>query len=103
MSLSYVLTSAAEDDLRAIIRYTRRQWGAAQARTYVAKLDRGITLMATGGRQALDVGSLHPGLRTGRVEHHHIFWLPREAQPTLVVALLHERMDLMTRLAGRLG
>ncbi|WP_232316649.1 hypothetical protein [Candidatus Burkholderia verschuerenii] len=38
----------------------------------------------------------------GRSEHHCIFCLPREDAPALVVAIVHERMDLMARLADRL-
>jgi len=36
-------------------------------------------------------------------EHHYVFCLPREDGPALVVAIFHERMDLMTRLADRLN
>ena len=36
-------------------------------------------------------------------EHHYAFALPREGAPALIVAILHERMDLMTRLAERLN
>lgn len=35
-------------------------------------------------------------------EHHYVFGLPRERAPTLIVAILPERMDLMARLADRL-
>lgn len=37
-----------------------------------------------------------------RCEHHYVFALRREGEALLVVALLHERMDLATRLAARL-
>ena len=43
MNLDYVLTDAAEADLRGIVRYTRKQCGAAQVRRYVADLEAGIT------------------------------------------------------------
>jgi len=33
---AYILTEAAEDDLRSIIRYTREQWGDVQPRKYIA-------------------------------------------------------------------
>jgi len=46
--LSYVLTDAAETDLRAIIRYTRAQWGEAQVRHYVARLKAGMASVAAG-------------------------------------------------------
>jgi plasmid stabilization system protein ParE len=45
--------------------------------------------------------ALYPSLRMIHCEHHFIFCLPRENAPVLVVAILHERMDLMTRVADR--
>ena len=49
------------------------------------------------------MGDHHPGLRMCRREHHYIFGLPRPDAPTLIIAILHERMDLIARAAGRLG
>jgi len=40
--INYVLSDAAETDLRGIIRYTRKQWGDAQVRRYIARLDRAL-------------------------------------------------------------
>lgn len=103
MTASYVLTSAAEADVRAIIRYTNTHWGEAQTRSYMAKLGRCLETMATGQGPNKDMTTIHPGLRMARCEHHHVFWLHRSDAPALVVAILHERMDLMTRLADRLS
>ena len=102
MTASYVLTSAAEADLRDIIRYTRDEWGDAQTRSYVAKLTRGIERIAAGQAVSKDMAALYPGLRMVRCEHHYVFCLPRNDAPALVVAIFHERMDLMARLADRL-
>ena len=102
MNASYTLLAAAEADLRDIVRYTRQQWGSAQTRSYVAKLQRGIEAVAGGQGQSRDMSALHPGLRMIKCEHHYIFWLPREGAPALVVAIFHEKMDLMTRLTDRL-
>ena len=102
MSVKYVLLPAAEADLRDIIRYTRKQWGDAQTRTYIAKLQRGIESMADGQGLSKDMTALYPGLRMLRCEHHYIFCLPRDNAPFAVVAIFHERMDLMIRLADRL-
>ncbi|MGY0342207.1 type II toxin-antitoxin system RelE/ParE family toxin [Xylella fastidiosa] len=98
----YVLTEAAESDLRGIVRYTRKQWGNAQVRHYIATLERGIASLAEGRSAFNDMSSLFPALRMGRYEHHYVFCLPREEAPALIVAIFHERMDLMTRLADRL-
>lgn len=102
MTRAYVLLPEAEADLRAIIRYTRAQWGDAQTRSYVATLTRCIEDIADGERTAKDLSGIHPGLRMVHCQHHYIFCLPRENAAALVVAILHERMDLMTRLADRL-
>lgn len=51
----------------------------------------------------MEMSELHPGLRKVHCEHHFIFCLPREAEPALIVAILHERMDLVMRLKGRLS
>ena len=103
MSAAYILTAEAEADLRGIVRYTRQEWGEAQTRKYLAALARGIERLAMGHDVFKDMSGLHPGLRMARCEHHYIFCLPRDDAPALVVAIFHERMDLIARLAGRLG
>lgn len=99
---AYSLTAEAEADMRSIIRYTRKQWGAAQVRRYIVKLEQGIASLATGQGSFKDMSELYPALRMARCEHHYVFCLPRESAPALIVAIFHERMDLMTRLADRI-
>lgn len=101
--MNYVLTDDAEADLRDIIRYTRKEWGAAQVRTYVAKLKARIARVAAGQGAFKELDALYPALRMARCEHHYVFCLPRQNAPALIVAILHERMDLMARLADRLN
>lgn len=103
MSQAYVLTAAAEADVRSIIRYTRQQWGDAQVRAYMAKLDQGIARLAQGLDSYRDMSDMHPGLRMARCEHHYAFCLERDINPPLIVAILHERMDLIQRLGDRLS
>lgn len=99
---AYVLTVEAEADMRHIIRYTRKQWSDAQVRCYIGKLERGIAHLAVGQGIFKDMSALFPMLRMAHCEHHYVFCLPRENAPALVVAIFHERMDLMARLADRL-
>lgn len=44
----YILTSAAEADLRRIIHYTRTQWGNEQVRRYMDALGQALIGIATG-------------------------------------------------------
>ena len=100
---AYILTAEAESDLRSVIRYTRAQGGAAQVRRYVSGLERGIANLAEGKGPFKDMSALYPALRMARCQHHYVFCLPRENAPALIVAILHERMDLMKRLVDRLN
>ena len=102
MRSNYVLLPDAEADLRGIIRYTCKQWGEAQTRTYIAKLKCCIESMADGDARSKDMSALYPRLRMMRCEHHHVFGLPRDNDGMAVVAIFHERMELMVRLADRL-
>jgi len=103
LSHGYVLTTAAEADVRSIIRYTRQQWGDAQVRAYMAKLEQGIARLVQGLGSYRDMSNMHPGLRMARCEHHYAFCLERDIDPPLIVAILHERMDLIQRLDDRLS
>ena len=49
-----------------------------------------------------DMGSLLPGLRMASCGKHYIFCMPQTGAPSIILAVLHELMDLMTRLKGRL-
>ncbi|KEQ02932.1 type II toxin-antitoxin system RelE/ParE family toxin [Pseudorhizobium pelagicum] len=100
---AYVLTTEAEADLRGIIRYTRKEWGTAQVRRYIGDLDEGIATLAAGQGLFTDMGEVYPALRLRVATITISFCLPRAGMPALIVAILPERMDLMTRLTGRLN
>ncbi|CDG16243.1 type II toxin-antitoxin system RelE/ParE family toxin [Xenorhabdus doucetiae] len=101
--MDYILTDAAEADLRAIIRYTRKQWGDAQVRRYITALEHGIVRLAAGKGAFRDMSAIFPALRMAHCGSHYVFCLPQENTPALIVAIFHERMDLITRLAERLA
>jgi plasmid stabilization system protein ParE len=103
LSPAYILTNAAEADIRSIVRCTRQQWGAAQTRAYMVKLEQGIARLARGLGHQRDMGAMHAGLRMARCERHYVFCLDREDAPPLVLAVLHERMDLIQRIGDRLA
>ena len=101
MTARYTLLPAAEADLRDIIRYTRKQWGGAQARAYARKLETGIENMIADVGGCWNMDAFYPGLRVIRCEHH-IFCIVGPEPPVLVAAIFHERMDLMVRIGARL-
>lgn len=96
----YDLTLAAEEDLRGIWRYTYETWGFDQAETYFDWIE--ACCEAVGGKNAgsKTLEGLPDGVRIHRCEHHYIVWLD-EDRP-IIIAILHERMDILRRLKGRL-
>jgi len=76
--------------------------GVAQARAYSEKLHTGLQRLATGQGAYKTLGEINPSLRVARCEHHYIFCLWREGAPAIVIAILHERMDLIAGITDRL-
>lgn len=100
---NYLLTAKAEADLRSIIQYTRTERGDTQARRYIEKLEQGIATLIDGKHGSKDMGDLYPKLRMKKCEHHYVFCLQRDNDRSLIIAIFHERLDLMKRLSNRLG
>jgi toxin ParE1/3/4 len=101
--IPYDITPAAEADLREIARYTRRQWGQAQSRRYARTLASCFQNIAAGEAVQRSFSDHFPDLLTTRCEHHFIFYLHPEEQKPQIVAVLHEHMDLISRLRDRLS
>ena len=80
---AYILTAEAEADLRGIIRYTRREWGAAQVRRYIAKLEQGIARLADGEGPFKDMSELFPALRMARCVNTNLHLTHFWAYPTI--------------------
>ena len=100
---NYVYTREAEAELREIVRYSTRQWGVAQARAYARQIDAVAAALAAGQGVFKDWGDLLPGLRGQGAGSHYVFCVDRPGQSALILAILHQRMDLMARLKERLG
>ena len=62
MSDSYVLTEAAEADVRALIRDTRAQWCLAQTRIWWLRLNAVLRALAAGDGPFKEMSALYPQL-----------------------------------------
>jgi plasmid stabilization system protein ParE len=98
----YELTEEADADIQAIARYTISTWGIEQTQRYEALLEK--HLRAIGQQKARTrVFLIHrPELLVSRVGHHYVFHQARKNQCPLILAVLHENMDLINRLRARL-
>lgn len=100
---SYELTEAADEDLKGIALYTISKWGRDQAVRYGAFLDAHFETIGSGNARSRIFLRHRPELRVSRARHHYVFHLEREKQCPLILAVLHENMDLISRLRARLG
>jgi plasmid stabilization system protein ParE len=99
----YVLQRGAAEDLRSIVRYTKETWGVDQAKAYTEKLRLGLERAADDRGTYKTLGDIHRDLRVMRCEHHYIFYLWRAGALPRIIAILHERMDLISRVSDRLS
>ena len=99
----FEISALAEEDLIGIARYTIEQWDAEQAVRYADFFDAHFRLIASGEAQTRAPIKTRPELLASRCKKHVVFHLDRGAKCPLIIAILHERMDLMTRLVSRLG
>ena len=96
----YDLTLAAEEDLRNIWDYTFGEWGFDQADTYLGQIQTCCEAIGDGSAREKVNDALPEDVRVLRCEHHYIFWIV--GNRPIIIAILHERMDLVNRLADRL-
>lgn len=98
----YVLTQSAEDDLKDIARYTLKQWGKKQSLRYANLLE--VRFQEIAARTALtrSFSERYPQIQVTHCEHHFIFYIHPEGKRPCMIAVLHERMDMISRLQARL-
>ncbi len=100
---SYELTDLAEEDLRAIARYTVDTWGIDQAKHYEGLLVKRFQEIAQGNITPRIFLKSRPDLLFTHCEHHYIFYgHSKDRKRPIILAVLHERMNLVQRLKNRL-
>jgi toxin ParE1/3/4 len=106
MNSTVDFTPESESDLADIAHYTKGKWGAAQALRYADVLDKCFVDIAEKrvlSRHLSLNSATVPAIHVCRCQHHYIFFQWRgEGIKPLILAVLYERMDLMTRLRKRL-
>lgn len=100
--LPYQLTALAQKDLEEIARYTFATWGEAQAFNYAELLEKRFYEIAKKTAVVRSFSARHPQIMMNKCEHHYIFFLHPEGQKPCIIAVLHERMNLVSWLQERL-
>lgn len=99
---SFILTASAEKDLHQIWRYTYHTWGLNQADHYLDLLEQKCADIHQEKALWKSLEEIEPGLYALRCEHHYLFFLHDESQVPIIIAILHERMNLLERIRNRL-
>lgn len=91
----YELTEAADEDLLGIVR--------EQARRYETLLENHFKDIGQGKTRTRIFSRKRPELLYTHCEHHYVFYFMREDDCPLIIAVLHEKMQLGAQIKNRLG
>jgi len=103
MAASYEISIAAEKDWRGILRYTLDNFGKRQVQKYTNSLLKCLDDLANGVGLYKEIDVSGHQVLIKRCQRHYIFALNQTDQPLLIIAILHEQMDLIQRLKNRLS
>jgi toxin ParE1/3/4 len=94
----FTLTRKAMADLITIGGYTQKRWGTEQRNTYLAMLDRCFQQLAADPLTGSDCSYIRSGYRKMNAGSHVIYYRLKQTDEVEIVRVLHQRMDLETRL-----
>jgi len=98
----YALEDEAEHDLLEIGRYTVRTWSLEQAVCYLSALEDHFTSIASNDALEKAVFKHRDDFRVSRCRHHYVFFVREDGESVVILAVLHENMDLIARFRERL-
>ena len=98
--MNYKLTTEADADLLEIFRYTFEHWGEEQAERYLASLEEAFENIASRKAPARVFLREPQQVLVLKCQRHFVFYLLSPSP--IIIAILHERMDIITRLRHRL-
>lgn len=91
------LTPQAEAEVAEVRRYSRRAWGAVQAKRYLTGLGQRFREIAAGTATHRDA-EIGNGYRRCRYQRHIIIF-KEERDSVRIVHVFHDRMDIAARIA----
>lgn len=100
MTPGYLLSPAAQQDLNGIWDYTVQTWGVGQAERYVLSIRDACMAVAEGRTRGKAIDDIRQGYRKLAVGSHALFYRTAETGEIDVIRILHQRMDVVSRLEG---
>jgi toxin ParE1/3/4 len=99
----YNLTKDAENDLREIARYTLDKWGKEKLQKYRDGLKVVFNKIGRNEIKKHQFSKNLPELLVIKYNYHFIFYLPDSLEKPVIIGVIHERRNIVERLAGRLS
>ena len=94
----YVIIEKAIEDINNIQIYTAENWSVAQANRYYNLIIDEIEYIVNNFDMALDFGKIRKSYKYSKVKSHLIFFKKDKMNEIEVIRVLHERMDIESRL-----
>ena len=95
----YIISEKALDDINKIWIYTAENWSVEQADRYYNLIFDEIEYIVVNFEIARDFGNIRKSYKYSKVKSHLIFFKKDKTNEIEVVRVLHERMDIESRLA----
>jgi len=98
----YSLEDEAEYDLLEIGRYTTRTWSVDKAVRYLSALEDHFEALSKRDALEREVFDHREDYPVSRCQHHYVFFVRERDDHVLILAVLHESMDLIARFRERI-
>ena len=95
---AYVISEKAVEDINNIWIYTAENWSVAQADRYYNLIYDEIEYIVNNFDMARDFGEIRKSYKCSKVKSHLIFFKKDKMNEIEVSRVLHERMDIESRL-----
>lgn len=99
----YELTEDAVQDLREVARYTLNRWGKETFRQYRDGLKDTFKSLAAKKVPSRPFSKTFPDLMVTKYRYHYIFFLIDNLPKPVIIGVIHERRDIVSRLGERLA
>ena len=97
--VNYHLTNKAKLDLIDIWDYTSEVWSENQAQKYYDQLIDSFVYITQNLKAGKDYSEVKESLFGIKVGRHIVFYLIEDKKSVVIVRILHERMDIESRLS----
>ena len=98
MPNTYRLRPKALQDLEDIWNYSAETWGIDQAEAYIRDLDQAFALLANHPGLGVRCDDIREGYRKHHIGRHFVFYMELAGYID-IVRILHDRMDIETRMS----